>query len=764
MQLFIHSDEPYFLICGRRQDIAWNGLQHRLRVDVTAWSDARETSSSFSDLKLHIVGSVKGDGGTLVPDVLEEGAGKSVETAVQSVYIAAKIAEHFPKMCRELKLRIRVFASHGFADEEMIFERSVDVSVRDYMLPDVSTSEFYMDLWQHPCNWARAYGVPYYGEEHMQIIDRYLEGMSKLGQKVCDLIISDYPWAGQRCYLVPDNHNNLFELNMIRVSKDEAGNLVCDFRALDAYVELARKHNMAEEINLFGILCNWDAYSFGNPIEDFYDPIRISYFDQKDGVYRYFRTVKEVETYLRLVFAHLDELGLWERTLIMSDEPSNVAYFQESLDLFERAADGKHIALKCAIHDQTFFQNHADSIKSLSLNTCELIHNIDKMEDLRAQVEKNGGTLTWYSCCFPTELNVFLKSPLMESRLTGWFTYYMHMHGFLRWAYGVWPGDVYRDAAYKPEKWAAGDMFFVYPGKNMRPAESLRLKNLLYGVQDYLLLKSLEDVLGREAVVRELEPLLGARREMRYLEPREVELHHSVEESAYLEVRERLMDKAERYRDVLRKISDCIVEMDEDEIIPSIERALSEGVSAELIQEQGLSDGMLRVTKLFEEKEYYVSEVIVCADTLNKGIGYLKSRTSVQEAAGPKIVLGVVEGDLHEIGKNIVKIMFEAAGFRVIDMGLNVRAEEIVQKAMAEKADVIGLSTMMTTTMGKMADVVSLLKAMNCRIPKVIIGGGCISERYCREIGADGYSPNAVEAVKLVRKLVSGASEESPHV
>jgi len=198
--------------------------------------------------------------------------------------------------------------------------------------------------------------------------------------------------------------------------------------------------------------------------------------------------------------------------------------------------------------------------------------------------------------------------------------------------------------------------------------------------------------------------------------------------------------------------------MDEDNIISLIDEALSGGISAEDIYNKGLSKGMLDVTKLFENKEYFVSEVIVCADTLNLGVNYLRKKFPAKEdSKGPKVIIGVVEGDLHEIGKNIVKIMFEAAGFKVTDMGINVKAHDILDKTMETEPDIICLSTMMTTTRGKMKDVVELIHSKNLKnIPKIIIGGGSVSQKYSDEIGADGYSANAVDAVILVRRLIGG--------
>ena len=207
----------------------------------------------------------------------------------------------------------------------------------------------------------------------------------------------------------------------------------------------------------------------------------------------------------------------------------------------------------------------------------------------------------------------------------------------------------------------------------------------------------------------------------------------------------------------LDKITEAIVNMDEDNIISLIDEALSGGISAEDIYNKGLSKGMLDVTKLFENKEYFVSEVIVCADTLNLGVNYLRKKFPAKEdSKGPKVIIGV-EGDLHEIGKNIVKIMFEAAGFKVTDMGINVKAHDILDKTMETEPDIICLSTMMTTTRGKMKDVVELIHSKNLKnIPKIIIGGGSVSQKYSDEIGADGYSANAVDAVILVRRLIGG--------
>lgn len=205
----------------------------------------------------------------------------------------------------------------------------------------------------------------------------------------------------------------------------------------------------------------------------------------------------------------------------------------------------------------------------------------------------------------------------------------------------------------------------------------------------------------------------------------------------------------------LKKISDSIINMDEENVEAILQEALDNGVTMEDIYEIGLNDGMLEVTKKFETNEYYVSEVIVCADTLNKGIKFLRAKGGERKVDGPKVLVAVVEGDFHEIGKNIVKIMFEAANFDVVDLGVNQTSNDIVKFAKENEIEVITLSTMMTTTMVKMKEVIDIIeKSELSGKVKVIIGGGCISEKYAQEISADGYSKNAVEAVKLVKSLV----------
>lgn len=207
--------------------------------------------------------------------------------------------------------------------------------------------------------------------------------------------------------------------------------------------------------------------------------------------------------------------------------------------------------------------------------------------------------------------------------------------------------------------------------------------------------------------------------------------------------------------EILKEISEAVVEMDEDEIGNFVKTAIDDGIPLEDIYSKGLNDGMIRALNHYENKEFDIPEVIVCADILNKGIKTLEKYGELNSGEKEKVLITVVEGDTHEIGKNIVKIMLDAAGFDVIDLGVNNSSKEIIEVALRENVKIIGLSSMMTTTREQMRKLVKELKSMDLQNrPRIIIGGGSVTDNYSTEIDADGYSKNAPEAVKLINKIL----------
>ena len=200
---------------------------------------------------------------------------------------------------------------------------------------------------------------------------------------------------------------------------------------------------------------------------------------------------------------------------------------------------------------------------------------------------------------------------------------------------------------------------------------------------------------------------------------------------------------------LLKRLSDGVVDMEEDDVAETAQEYLDAGYPAFDGIMEGLVDGMNRAGQLYEEEEYFVTDVLLCSDAMYAGLEIL--RPYLPEEAGEtkhKGVIGVVEGDTHDIGKNLVKIMLETAGFDMIDLGRDVPLRKFVDTAREEGAEFICMSTLMTTTMGGMQDVIRILEEEGMRQQmKVMIGGGPVSQKYADKIGADGYSQNAVEAV-----------------
>ncbi|MGO1369084.1 MAG: corrinoid protein [Senegalia sp. (in: firmicutes)] len=210
--------------------------------------------------------------------------------------------------------------------------------------------------------------------------------------------------------------------------------------------------------------------------------------------------------------------------------------------------------------------------------------------------------------------------------------------------------------------------------------------------------------------------------------------------------------------ELLKLLSDYVYEMEDEEIGEIAEEYIEAGYDPLQGILEGLVDGMNRAGKMYEEEEYFVTDLLICSDAMYNGLEILRPHLPKKSANSEKVnkcVIGVVEGDTHDIGKNLVRIMLETAGFEMYDLGRDVPLRNFIDKAKEVDADIICLSTLMTTTMPGMKDVVDMLKEENLSTKvNVMMGGGPISQIYCDKIGADGYSANAIGAVKLAKTLV----------
>ena len=210
-------------------------------------------------------------------------------------------------------------------------------------------------------------------------------------------------------------------------------------------------------------------------------------------------------------------------------------------------------------------------------------------------------------------------------------------------------------------------------------------------------------------------------------------------------------------KELLRQIADAVVDMEEDTVEELAQQSLTAGIDAYETIDLGLAKGMERAGQLFDEEEYFVPELLMCSDAMNVGIDVLKPHLKSENVSKKgKVVIGVVEGDTHDIGKNLVRLMMETGGFEVLDLGRDIPPAEFVSKAEEYGADIIGIATLMTTTMPGMKEVVDILANKGIRDKfKVIVGGGPISPAFAKKIGADGYARNAADAVKVAEKLLS---------
>lgn len=207
--------------------------------------------------------------------------------------------------------------------------------------------------------------------------------------------------------------------------------------------------------------------------------------------------------------------------------------------------------------------------------------------------------------------------------------------------------------------------------------------------------------------------------------------------------------------DKLAEIYKAVVEGKVDEIAGGIEKAFDLGVEADDILNKGLIAAMDHVGERFGDGEVFIPEVLWSAKAMQAGMDVLKSRfVGTEQVERGTIIIGTAKGDIHDIGKNLVSIMLEGAGFRVLDLGVDVEPERFIEKALEEKGDVIALSALLTTTMQNMEVVVRLVREKNLPSVKVVIGGAPVDEEFCREIGADAYGIDAVDAVRKVKNLL----------
>ena len=213
--------------------------------------------------------------------------------------------------------------------------------------------------------------------------------------------------------------------------------------------------------------------------------------------------------------------------------------------------------------------------------------------------------------------------------------------------------------------------------------------------------------------------------------------------------------------ELLKALSDAVVDMDEDKAGEAAQKVLDEGLNAYDAVMNGLAAGMEIVGDLYDKHEYFVPELLLCADALYAGLDILKPHIKpedIGESARGQVVIGTVQGDVHDIGKNIIKMMFEVGGFTVHDLGRDVPLEKFVEEQMRTDSEIVALSAMMTTTMMGMKKVVEMIKEKNPNVA-IMLGGAPVTKDVSELFGADGYADSAGNAVQEAIKMISRLRE-----
>ena len=205
----------------------------------------------------------------------------------------------------------------------------------------------------------------------------------------------------------------------------------------------------------------------------------------------------------------------------------------------------------------------------------------------------------------------------------------------------------------------------------------------------------------------------------------------------------------------LKALADAIIKGDQNAAVEITRAALEEGTAAKSVLDEGLISGMDVVGDRFKKNEIYIPEVLIAARAMRMAMEILEpelAKAGVKPRG--KFLIGTVQGDLHDIGKNLVAMMLKGAGFEVVDLGVDVGPEKFVEQAKATGVQVIGMSALLTTTMPSMEKTVKALKDAGITV-KVMIGGAPVTQGYAEKIGADGYSPDAASAVDIAKTLVA---------
>lgn len=462
-------------------------------LGITPLTRYRISISDF-DCTIHPIGYLPNNDGVKVADIIlnkpqTEYSGDERAMALCELDLPVGIK------AGEYTVKINLYRSDGLNNETLVETKEILIIFHDYKLPEPSEYTLYTDIWQHNSNIARTFGVKLWSNEHFDYVSKVLDKLAQLGQKSITLVVSDCPWRGWGCYLMRDYPANMFEYNIISTLKDINGNFVYDYSAMDRYIELCHSKGIRGDITLYGLIGIWKMPYFNTQIPDYPEAVKIRYFDEKDGAYRFMTTRSEIISYISNLFTHLKDIGVWDIVRIGADEPSMPESFIENLNILKSIDNS--IKLKLAI-------DKPEIIDTLGKHASDIAYSFPCTLKTYQKSGDNTKRL-WYVCNIPVRPNSLLDSPSTDTVALGVLNHVFGFDGFLRWAFTCWTTSPMTDIRYNINGLPTGDMCLVYPDTNGEILDSLRFIQLKRGIIIYELLsivkskdmKQFKDFLGR---------------------------------------------------------------------------------------------------------------------------------------------------------------------------------------------------------------------------------------------------------------------------
>lgn len=488
-QMIVQSDKQYSVNVGLSEWFSANGRMkgphERLRVAVKA---------PFA-VKLQIEEFLTDDDEVLKADLLLNQNNREERANVPSaVWAEIEIPEDAKP--GDYTVTASLYSALYAQDEVLVDTVTIPLHVADYVMPASKDWKFYLDLWQHTSNIARKHDVMLWSDEHFEVLKYYAQSLAALGQKSITVCASEIPWDGQSCYEEFEFKGNLYEYSMIPVTRKADGTFHYDYSIMQRYIDLCTQAGICGDIEIFGLVNVWNLNKQlpKTFCEEYPEAIKIRYLDEADGCLKYVRDAEVFKDYVRSLERYFLDTNQISRVRIAADEPSDVEKYRKSLALLQELAP--NFRCKCAINHAEFIEQFHDRIDDFVPYIRCTVVEYERLMQYRKDYP--GKKFLWYICCYGASPNNFLRTPLLENRMTGILTSVLRMEGFLRWNYCVWPDDPRNDIRYS--YFEAGDTNFIYPAHNGKVLLSLRYKNLLRGITDYEMLEQIRAQKG-DAVV-----------------------------------------------------------------------------------------------------------------------------------------------------------------------------------------------------------------------------------------------------------------------